>query len=83
MANVEDKIIREQSKKLCALLIIPENTFFEISELEAIEKASWNEIIPFRGVTVRISPSAKALAGILLEKIKAKAESETLRTFKK
>lgn len=67
---MSEKVIRKQSDKLAERLDLPPNTFFELSELQALEEADINTEIIFRGKPIRISPSIKAMAHIILFKIR-------------
>ncbi len=69
MITISDKVIRKQSDKLAEKLDLPPNTFFELSELQALEEADINTEIIFRGKPIRISPSIKAMSHILRVKI--------------
>ena len=64
-----NKILRIQADRLAKEIGLPENTFFETSELNQIATATHGTELTIKGVTFTMSASKKALADILLIKI--------------
>lgn len=64
-----ERITRIQADRLAKELGFPPNTFFEKEELNTLKNAEFGKEFIFRGKTVTISPTMKAMANIILEKI--------------
>lgn len=65
-----EKIIRLQADRLARELGLEEGTFFEMEELELISTTQYGAEITIKGVKSTASASRKALADIILMKIK-------------
>jgi hypothetical protein len=70
MMDTYEKVSRLQGERLADCLGVEPGTFFEIAELESIANCIPFEHVMFRGKQVRITMAAKALADLLLIKIR-------------
>lgn len=64
-----DRILKIQGETLGQLCKLPKKTFFEKSELITIAKADFGDVVVIQKVTVKVTPSIKSLAELILKKV--------------
>lgn len=70
MAADINKVVRIQADRLAKEIGLEKGTFFEISELELISNAAYGEEVEIRGLKFTSNASRKALADIIIRKIR-------------